>query len=37
MKKLTRDAEQILQKLGLHYRVVTLCTGDMGPSACEDL
>jgi seryl-tRNA synthetase len=23
-------AEQVLQKLGLHYRVVTLCTGDMG-------
>ena len=23
-------AEQVLQKLGLHYRVMTLCTGDMG-------
>src|SRR5256885_2200293 len=23
-------AETVLQKLGLHYRVVTLCTGDMG-------
>lgn len=23
-------AENILQKLGLHYRVMTLCTGDMG-------
>jgi seryl-tRNA synthetase len=23
-------AEKILQKLGLHYRVMTLCTGDMG-------
>jgi len=34
-EKLTRDAEQILQKLGLHYRVVTLCTGDMGPSAAK--
>ena len=30
LEKLTLDAEKILQKLGLHYRVVTLCTGDMG-------
>ena len=29
-EKLTRDAEIVLQRLGLHYRVVTLCTGDMG-------
>jgi seryl-tRNA synthetase len=28
--QLTRDAEQVLQRLGLYYRVVTLCTGDMG-------
>ena len=28
--QLTRDAEQVLQRLGLHYRVVILCTGDMG-------
>src|ERR1700726_3657014 len=34
-EKLTGDAEQILQKLGLHYRVVTLCTGDMGPAAAK--
>jgi len=27
---LTRNAETILQKLGLHYRSVLLCTGDMG-------
>ncbi len=27
---LTRNAEAILQKLGLHYRVILLCTGDMG-------
>ena len=26
-------AEKILQKLGIHYRVMTLCTGDMGFSA----
>lgn len=29
-EKLTRDAEVVLQRLGLHYCVVTLCTGDMG-------
>ena len=29
-EKLTRDAETILQRLGLHYRVVTLCTADLG-------
>jgi seryl-tRNA synthetase len=29
-ERLTHDAEIILQRLGLHYRVVTLCTGDMG-------
>jgi seryl-tRNA synthetase len=30
LEALTHDAETILQKLGLHYRVVTLSTGDMG-------
>ena len=30
LDKLRDDAERILQRLGLHYRVVTLCTGDMG-------
>ena len=29
-EKLVRDAEIILQKLGLHYRVMLLCTADMG-------
>ena len=29
-EQLTRDAEQVLQRLGLHYRVVILCTADMG-------
>jgi seryl-tRNA synthetase len=28
--KLTADAERILQLLGLHYRVIELCTGDLG-------
>jgi seryl-tRNA synthetase len=30
LEALTRDAETILQKLGLHYRVVTLSTADLG-------
>jgi len=30
LESLTRDAEVILQKLGLHYRVVALSTGDLG-------
>lgn len=34
-EKLTRDAEMILQKLNLHYRVVTLSTGDMGFSSAK--
>jgi len=29
-EKLTRNAEAVLQKLGLHYRVVALCTADLG-------
>ena len=34
-EKLTHDAEEVLQKLGLHYRVVTLCTGDMGSASAK--
>ncbi len=30
LEKLLGHAESILQKLGLHYRVVTLCAGDLG-------
>lgn len=30
LESLTADAEQVLQSLGLHYRVVELCTGDLG-------
>jgi seryl-tRNA synthetase len=30
LEKLVRDAEEVLQALNLHYRVVTLSTGDMG-------
>jgi seryl-tRNA synthetase len=35
LEKLTRNAETVLQKLGLHYRVVTLCTADMGFSSAK--
>lgn len=35
LEKLTRHAETILQRLGLHYRVVTLCTGEMGFAAAK--
>ena len=35
LEGLTRDAETILQKLGLHYRVVALSTGDMGASSAK--
>lgn len=34
-EKLTRDAEQILQKLGLHYRVMLLCAGDTSASSAK--
>ena len=30
LERLTHDAEEVLQKLGLHYRVITLCTADLG-------
>jgi seryl-tRNA synthetase len=35
LEKLTRDAERILQLLALPYRVVVLCTGDLGFSAAK--
>src|SRR5690242_16704693 len=34
-EQLTRDAEMVLQRLGLHYRVVLLCTGDMGAASAK--
>ena len=39
LESLTTDAESVLQTLGLHYRVVTLCTGDLSFAAakCYDL
>jgi seryl-tRNA synthetase len=30
LEKLVENAEKVLQLLGLHYRVINLCTGDMG-------
>ncbi len=35
LEELTRHAEKVLQKLELPYRVITLCTGDMGFSAAK--
>jgi seryl-tRNA synthetase len=35
LEKLTHDAEDILQKLGLPYRVMALSTGDMGFSSAK--
>ncbi|MGB8065378.1 MAG: serine--tRNA ligase [Candidatus Sulfotelmatobacter sp.] len=34
-EKLTRNAEEVLQKLGLHYRVMALCTGDMSSASAK--
>jgi seryl-tRNA synthetase len=34
-EELTRNAETILQKLGLHYRTMLLCTGDMGAASSK--
>ena len=35
LESLTSDAEEVLKRLGLHYRVVTLCAGDLGFSAAK--
>ncbi|UIJ37317.1 serine--tRNA ligase [Desulfobaculum bizertense] len=35
LEEMRGHAESILQKLGLHYRVVSLCTGDIGFSATK--
>jgi seryl-tRNA synthetase len=34
-EKLTRNAETVLKKLGLHYRTMALCTGDMSASSAK--
>ena len=35
LEKLTGHAEEVLKRLGLHYRVVSLCTGDLGFSSAK--
>lgn len=35
LERLLQDAEEVLRRLNLHYRVVTLCTGDIGFSAAK--
>ncbi|MBU1137900.1 MAG: serine--tRNA ligase [Proteobacteria bacterium] len=35
LEDLLADAEEVLQLLGLHYRIVTLCSGDLGFSATK--
>jgi seryl-tRNA synthetase len=35
LEKLTRNAEEVLRRLDLPYRVVSLCTGDLGFSAAK--
>jgi seryl-tRNA synthetase len=35
LERLTHDAEEVLQRLGLYYRVVALCAGDIGFSSAK--
>ncbi|MEW6572322.1 MAG: serine--tRNA ligase [Bacillota bacterium] len=35
LERLLRDAEEVLRRLGLPYRVVVLCTGDLGFAAAK--
>lgn len=35
LEKLLADAEEVLKRLNIHYRVVSLCTGDLGFSASK--
>ncbi|MBX3732564.1 MAG: serine--tRNA ligase [Verrucomicrobiae bacterium] len=35
LESMVRDAERVLQLLGLHYRVISLCTGDLGFAAAK--
>ena len=35
LENLTHDAEEVLEKLGLHYRVVSLCTADLSFSSAK--
>jgi len=35
LEKLTANAEEVLKRLGIHFRTVTLCTGDLGFSSAK--
>ena len=35
LEKLTRNAEEVLKRIGIAYRVIALCTGDIGFSAAK--
>lgn len=35
LESLTLDAESVLQALGMHYRVIELCAGDLGAKGCK--
>lgn len=35
LERLTQEAEKVLQLLGLHYRIIELCTGDIGFSSAK--
>ncbi|MEN8714551.1 MAG: aminoacyl--tRNA ligase-related protein, partial [Verrucomicrobiales bacterium] len=35
LETLTQEAEKVLQLLGLHYRTIELCTGDVGFSSAK--
>ena len=35
LEKMLANAEKVLQLLGLHYRILELCTGDLGFASCK--
>ncbi len=35
LERMTNDAEEVLKRLGLHYRVVTLCSAELGFSGAK--
>jgi len=35
LEKLTANAEEVLKRLGIHFRTVNLCTGDLGFSSAK--
>ena len=37
LEKLTNDAEKVLQLLNIPYRVVAICTGDLGFTAAKNM